>query len=163
MWAISHLERIMTKPLVPEQFAEIARLSDQTRAEDDLSVTAESNPKLTEQVQAQFDKECLGGTPRQALYENLSALSDESFKELMGWVLFGRDYTPREGDPSVVLGQYISDAIIYPRDIQESYLEAKPIGEYLRDAMKHLLTTTSKDIERAQKDECETGEEEGDE
>ncbi|MGD0788670.1 MAG: hypothetical protein ABR898_11845 [Terracidiphilus sp.] len=42
----------MTKPLVPEQFAEIARLSDQTRAEDDLSVTAESNPKLTEQVQA---------------------------------------------------------------------------------------------------------------
>ncbi|MGD0788669.1 MAG: hypothetical protein ABR898_11840 [Terracidiphilus sp.] len=91
-------------------------------------------------------------------------MSDESFKELMGWVLFGRDYTPREGDPSVILGQYIRDAIIYPCDIQESYLEAKPIGENLRDAMKHLLTTTSKDIERAQKDECETGEEEeGDE
>ncbi len=150
----------MVKQLVPEQFAEIARLSDETRAASRQEVGAASNPEMSEQVRAQYEKECLGGTPRQALYERLGALSDESFKELMVWVLFGRDYKPIEGDPSLVLGRFITDAVIYPRDFQESYLEQKPIGRYLRDAMQHLLTTNSRDIERAQNDEYETDEEE---
>lgn len=149
----------MPNQLVPEEFAEIARLSDEARAEAKQAVTAISNPKLGEQALAQLDRECMGGTPRQALDEHLRALSDESFKKLMGWVLFGRDYKPWNGDPSLVLGQCISDATIYPRHHQEGYLEQKPIGEYLRDAMRHILTTTSKDIERAQRDEYETDDE----
>ena len=145
----------MTRLLVPEQFAEIARLSDQSRAEDERSVTATRNPELADQVRAQYEKERLGGTLHQRLYERLAELSDESFRELMGWVIFGRDYSPEEGDPTFVLGKYIRTAVIDPRNIQESYLEDKPIGEYLRNAMTYILTITSEDIERAQNGDYE--------
>ena len=95
----------MPTQLIPQQFAEIARLSDVVRADDIQAVTANSNPEMGKQVLAHFNRECLVGTPRQDLYAHLEALSDESFKELMGWVLFGRDYTPRDGDPTEVLGR----------------------------------------------------------
>jgi hypothetical protein len=157
---VEEQERSMPMQLVPEEFAEIAKLSDEERAESKQAVTAVSNPELAEQVRAHYLRERLGGTPRQALSSQLQALSDESFKQLMGWVLFGRDYAPSKGDPSIVLEQYIRDATIYPRNYQESYLEQKPIGKYLRRAMEHILTTTSRDIERAQKAEYEIDEEE---
>ena len=150
----------MLKLLVPEQFAEIARLSDEERTENRQAVTAISNSELTEQVRAQFDKERLGGTPRQALFESLGALSDESFKELMGWVLFGRDYKPSDGDPVAILQRNIRDATIYPRNYQESYLEQKPIGKYLRSAMMKIQTVTPEDVERAQDSDYEQGEDE---
>lgn len=137
----------------PQEFAEIARLSDRTRADVGRAVTATGNPGLSKQVQAQVQKEYRGGTTRQALFEHLGALSDDSFKELMGWMLFGRDYTPVDGDPYIVLERYISDAVIYPRAAQESYLEQKPIGEYLRNAEEHLESTTREDIESAQLEE----------
>jgi hypothetical protein len=145
----------MPEWLVPEQFAEIARLSDESRARDRQAVTAVSNPELGEQARALYEKERLGGTPREALSELLRAMSDESFKDLIGWVIFGRDYTPREGDPSIALGRYINAAITHPRNIWEMYLEEKPIGEYLRSAMHFILTTTSRDIERAQDENYE--------
>jgi hypothetical protein len=148
----------MTERLVPEQFAEIARLSDEARAKHRQAVTANSNPELTRQVLAVAEAEYMSLQPR-PLFTYMATMSDESFKELMGWVLFGRDYTPRDGNPFEVLERYIRDATIYPRDVQEIYLEQKPIGKYLRKAMEHILTTTSRDIERAEDDDYETGEE----
>jgi hypothetical protein len=148
----------MTEQLVPEQFAEAARLSDEARAKHRQAVTAVGNPELTQQVQAEVNAEYMSGQPG-PLYAYFEKMSDESFKELMGWVLFGRDYAPSDGDPSEVLGRYIRDATIYPRDVQEMYLEQKPVGKYLRNAMEHILTTTHRDIERAQDDNYETGEE----
>jgi hypothetical protein len=68
------------------------------------------------------------------------ALTDEDFRYLMGWTLFGRDYKPSEGNPHDALGEYVRKSVIYPRDVQESYLEDKPIGEYLRAAVEHLAT-----------------------
>jgi hypothetical protein len=152
-------ERHMPKLLVPEQFAEIARLSDEERSEDS---TATTDSGFGERARARYVRERLGGTPtpRQALFEHLEALSDESFKELLGWVIFGRDYEPGEGDPSIALGHYIDAAVIYPRNLQEMYLQEKPIGKYLRAATHSLLTTTSRDIERAQRDEYDEDQQE---
>lgn len=150
----------MPDQLVPEQFAEVAKLSDEQRAKNRKAVTALSNPELTRQVIAEVNADYLSHQPR-PLSAHLETMSDESFKELMGWVLFGRDYSPINGDPFEVLERYIRDATIYPREIQEIYLEQKPIGKYLRNAMVHIRTTTSRDIERAQKgEEYETSEEE---
>jgi hypothetical protein len=151
----------MPELLVPDQFAEIARLSDEERAQHRQAGADVSNPELPQQVLAEAKTAYISRRPR-PLFAYLEAMSDKSFKELMGWVLFGRDYTPMDGDPTIVLGQYIRDATIYPRNIQEMYLAQKPIGKYLRSALEHILTTTSRDIERAQNENYEGNEEESD-
>jgi hypothetical protein len=152
----------MPKQLVPDQFVEIARLSDEERNKVRKAVTSNSNPEMTQQIIALSKAEYLSHQPS-PVFAYLGKMSDESFKELMWWVLFGRDYTFVNGDPTEVLGRYIRDATIYPRDAQEIYLKQKPIGKYLRKAMEHLLTTTSRDIERAQSDEYEEEEDREDE
>jgi hypothetical protein len=139
--------------LVPEQFAELARLSDLLRAEHVTVATVTGTSEALQRLRANLEKERLGGTPRQVLDAHLKAMSDESFKELTGWVLFGRQYTPLAGDPTEILAQYIKRATVFPRHAQVGYLERKPIGEYLRAAMKHIETTTSEDIARAQRRE----------
>ena len=147
---------------LPDRFVEIVRLSDAAVADSEQAVTANSNPEMSEQALADYERQLLGDTPEQELYEYLSAMNDESFRELMGWALFGRDYTPNDGDPYAVLGEYVRDAVIYPRDNEESYLAQKPIGEYVRKAWGYMLMT-SEDLARARSGEDETGEEYGDE
>ena len=149
----------MVEQLVPDQFVEIARLSDEADADSEQTITANSNPEMTEQAIADFQRQCLGGTPDRALYEYLSTMSDELFKELMGWVLFGRDYTPMDGDPERILGEYIRNAVIHPRQYEEVYLGQKPIGKYLRSAWRYMLMT-NEDLAQARRDEGETGEDE---
>jgi len=68
----------------------------------------------------------------------------------MGWTLFGRDYGPVLGDPWRVLDRFIREAVVHPRRYQEEYINEKPIGEYLREAVRHLEFTTIEDIENAQ-------------
>jgi len=99
---------------VPERFREIATLSDKASAEDAQSHT------------------------HAEVAAALHALSDEDFRYLMGWMLFGRDYQPSEGNPHDALGEYVRNSVIHPRDEKESSLENKPIGQYLRAAVEHL-------------------------
>ena len=105
---------------VPDKFREIARLSDEER-----TAAAQTSLKRFE--------------PR-PVAAAMQALSDEDFSYLMGWTMFGRDYKPSEGNPHDALGEYVRKSIVYPRDVQESYLEDKPIGEYLRAAIENLAT-----------------------
>jgi DNA-binding transcriptional ArsR family regulator len=129
---------------MPPQFEEIARLSDIARAESARAVTSHSNPELTREVIAVVKAEYESGKPR-ALYSALMALSDESFKELTGWVLFGRDYSPDQGEPDEVLMRYIDSPEISPREAGVIYLERKPIGKYLRNAVEHLSGPSVRD------------------
>src|SRR5450631_4391825 len=89
---------------MPPQFEEIARLSDIALAESALAVTSQSNPELTREVIAIVKAEYESGNPR-ALYSALMALSVELFKELTGWVLFGRDYSPDQGETVMMTGR----------------------------------------------------------
>jgi len=132
---------------VPEKFREIVRLSDEERAK----------VALPEGVDALVADMMARPTP---LTLAVDALSDEDFRYLMGWTLFGRDYTPDEGPPYEALTQYIRNSVIHPRDAQGGYLEQKPIGEYLRSAAKHLETMPDEETGRAwnekgQKEELE--------
>ena len=117
---------------VPDKFREIARLSDEEYAED---ARLHTDAEETAGVQAQLERR----NPR-PLAAAVQSLSDEDFRYLMGWTLFGRDYKPSEGNPYDALGEYVRKSVIYPRDVQESYLEDNPIGEYLRAAVEHLAT-----------------------
>jgi hypothetical protein len=145
-------ENAMTHKLIggilPPEFEEIARLSDIARAESRQSSRAHSNPELTEHARAQLNAEYESGKPT-PLFAAMMALSDESFKELSGWTLFGRDYTYAQGEPFQILQRYIDSPQINPREAAEAYLAQKPIGEYLRRAVDYLENTTNEDIERA--------------
>lgn len=118
---------------VPDKFAEIERLSDEERAE----VYSGSMPQP-----GRTEKE-------QRLLAALKALSDDDFIQLKAWTLFGRDYSPNDGEPGIVLGDYERDALMEPREIEESMLEDKPIGEYLRAAVDHLQNTIPDEEQRA--------------
>lgn len=105
---------------IPEEFQDIARLNDAERRKE-----------------YNASEYWMRGEPS-PLSSAMDALSEESFRELMGWVLFGRDYSTADGEPGEELGKYIRGAITEPRNLQTGYLEAKPIGEYLRQAVDHL-------------------------
>ena len=136
----------MTKQ-VPEQFSEIARLSDEELSEQTYTAIPYDKAAAGEKAIAAMKADFARGGPK-PVDAYLKSMDDQSFRELMGWTIFGRDYRPSAGDPSFVLARYIREAVIHPRDSMEGYLSNKPIGEYLRTALHRLLTTTSEDIER---------------
>lgn len=86
--------------MMPEKFKVIAELSDAERREKS-------------QVRQQ---EC-----ENRLYAAIRDFADADLKELSGWVLFGRDYAPEDGDPFVVLERYIREAVIYPSTSEIGY------------------------------------------
>lgn len=135
--------------MLPPEFEEIARLSEIARDETGQSSRLHWNPELTEHARARFNAEYESGKPT-PLFAAMMALSDESFKELSGWTLFGCGYTHAQGDPFQILQRYIDSPQIHPRDAAEAYLSQKPIGKYLRRAVEYLENTTNEDIERAQ-------------
>jgi len=94
---------------------------------------------------ARFSAERTSGLPK-PLLAAMDALSDEHFRQLKGWVLFGRDYSIEDGDALEQLREHIEKAIIEPRMAESAYLESKPIGQYLRQAEKHLLGTDQTDL-----------------
>jgi len=118
--------------MMPEKFKVIAELSDAERREKSHVRQQECGNRL---------------------YAAIRNLNDADLKNLSGWVLFGRDYSPEDGDPFEVLERYIREAVIYPSTSEIGYLAGKPIGKYLREAEGHLAGTTSEDIERAQNPE----------
>jgi hypothetical protein len=134
--------------ILPPEFEEIARLSDIARAESGQTSKAHSNPELAEHARAGANAVYESGKPT-PIFTAMMALSDESFKRLSGWTLFGRDYTYEQGDPFQILQRYIDSPQINPREAAEAYLSQKPIGKYLRRAVDYLENTTNKDIERA--------------
>ena len=68
------------------------------------------------------------------LVQAMDALDTESFRELCGLCIFGREYEITDGDPRQFLERCIQNVVISPREDQSGYLEDKPIGEYLRRA-----------------------------
>lgn len=127
-----------------EKFKHIERLSDAERDWYESHAGVHTAAEITPGALSEFEAEYTSKQPR-PLSAAIDALSDADFKELMGWVLFGREYTPEDGDPCEVLSRYTQNAVIYPRDEQADYLEQKPIGKYLRKAIEHLETTTSEE------------------
>lgn len=125
---------------VPEKFREIVRLSDEERAK----------VALPEGVDASVADMMARPTP---LTLAVDAISDEEFRSLMGWTIFGRDYKSDQGNPAEALAQYIRKSVIYPRANQGGYLEEKPIGEYLRAAIEHLTTSPDEKTRRAWNEE----------
>jgi hypothetical protein len=120
---------------VPEKFAEIVKLNDEDQRTD---------TRLSPEARFEADVKRTGPKP---LSVAIDALSDADFRDLMGWTLFGRDYSPDDGDPAEALVRFIREAVIYPRAAMGGYIEQKPIGEYLRAAVEHLERIPS-DAER---------------
>ena len=132
---------------MPSEFEEIARLSLKEHKlinNDNLKRTPGSIRRAIDE----FESRLVGGQSG-PLAEAINNLNNRQFRELLGWVLFGRDYYPEDGDPFDELSRYIREAIIEPRDAQSAYLEAKPIGECLFRAEQHLLS--------CDQDECSDG------
>lgn len=123
--------------LMPSEFEEIVRLSLKEHKlinNDNLKCTPGSIRKAI----SEFGSRLVGGQSG-PLAEAIYNLDNRQFRELIGWVLFGRDYYPEDGDPFDQLSKYIREAITEPRNAQSAYLEAKPIGEYLCRAEQYLL------------------------
>ena len=124
--------------LLPSEFEEIVRLSLEEHRltnNDNLKCTPESIRRAIDEFGSR-----LVGEQSKPLAEAIYNLNNRQFRELIGWVLFGRDYYPEDGDPFDQLSKYIREAITEPRDAQSAYLEAKPIGEYLCRAEQYLLS-----------------------
>lgn len=113
---------------MPREFLEIARLSEELRA--DLQTDREHNPDA-ESWEAVWSID-------QPLRAAISALSNEQLQRLTGWVLFGRDCAGAE-NPEEELGECITDAFVRDRDAAISYVMGKPIHKYLRKAQETLL------------------------
>jgi hypothetical protein len=124
---------------MPGKFEMIARLSERERGVLE-SQSVQTIVEVTEVVMGSLDAQYQKGQPN-ALLLAMDALDEQEFRELMGWVLFGREYVREDGDPYQQLRWHIRNAIVRPRGAQSSYLEQKPIATYLRKAEEHLLGT----------------------
>jgi len=126
--------------LMPSEFEEIARLSLKEHKLTDID-NLKCTPESIRRAINEFGSQLVDEQSRQSkpLAEAIYNLNERQFRELSGWVLFGRDYYPEDGDPFDQLSRYIREVITEPRDAQSAYLEAKPIGEYLCSAEQHLL------------------------
>jgi hypothetical protein len=122
---------------MPAEFEEVVRISDAERmaagAGAEVHIGTES-ARILERVRSR---------QMEPLSIAMDKLDDDSFRKLMGWVLFGREYSPEDGDPHQQLAGYIRNAAIRPREDQSAYLEEKPIGKYLRLALQHLSGETA--------------------
>jgi hypothetical protein len=122
---------------MPAEFEEVVRISDAERmtedAGDDVNIGTHAE-RIFNRVRSRQMK---------PLSIAMDKLDDDSFRKLMGWVLFGREYSPEDGDPHQQLAGYIRNAVIRPRENQSAYLEEKPIGKYLRLALQHLSGETA--------------------
>jgi hypothetical protein len=66
-----------------------------------------------------------------------SKLSDEELKQLIGWIVFGRDYAGAE-NPVEQLAACIAEANVSDRKAAIVYAADKPIHKYLQKAEKTL-------------------------
>jgi hypothetical protein len=123
--------------LIPPEFREIARLSDECNSaqlenlqpDATLGLSKELLRSYTERNRARFVE---------PLRFALSALSDDSLKEIMGWVLLGRDLYGISKNPRKELQHCIRYVVVNPRNITIDYLIRQPLGQYLRNAQEVL-------------------------
>jgi hypothetical protein len=117
----------MSAPIMPEEFAEIARLSLECCSRD----------KGWRNMQQIFDDLQSHLVKLQPLKSAISKLSDERLKGLIGWTLFGRDC---EGDANPVeeLAACIAQASVRDREAAIAYVMGMPIHKFLERAQENL-------------------------
>jgi hypothetical protein len=117
----------MSAPIIPEEFAEIARLSLERWS---LEKGRQEAPRSFEDVQFHLAK-------LEPLRSAISKLSDDRLKELIGWTLFGRD-CERVENPAEELAACIAEASVGDRDGTIAYVMGMPIHKYLKRAQENL-------------------------
>lgn len=117
----------MNGPIMPEEFAEIARLSLECWSPDKGWQTI---ARMLENLPAQHVK-------RQPLESAISKLSDERLKALIGWTLFGRDCAG-VANPAEELAACIAQASVRDREAAIAYVMGMPIHKFLKRAQENL-------------------------
>lgn len=138
---------------MPEKFEKIAEYSDEEYSHEEGGVV--SLAEIVPQIMTRIEEERESGQ-LSPLKTAINELDDQSFREITGWVSFGRSYRLEQGEATEVLQQYIREAVVKPRSAQSGWLEGMPIGEYLRSAVDHLNGNTPFD-ENEEGDEYEEG------
>ncbi len=117
----------MNCPIMPKEFAEIARLS----LESWPPYTGSKSPKTMEEDLKH------GMFVRQPIELAIMKLSDEQLKQLIGWTTFGRDCAGAE-NPVEELAACITRASVRDRNQAVNYIIEKPIHKYLQKAEENL-------------------------
>ena len=112
---------------MPEEFAEIARLSLERWSTDNGWQKA---PRKLEDLEFELAKD-------QPLVSAISKLSDERLKGLIGWILFGRD-CEGVGNPAEELAACIAQASVRDREAAIAYVVGKPIHKFLKRSQENL-------------------------
>lgn len=126
---------------LPGDFREIAELR---RAVAETYTGASGSQKIMEIGGAERDQTCEEVRPRLILA--LERLDDDRLRELLGAVLFGRDYDPAHDHAPMRFLESVRDARRHPRDFCILNLTRKPIAQYLDRAAHYLSQSRSPTI-----------------
>ena len=128
---------------VSPEFVEVLRLSDEySRRYEERYPDTLPHKEVCKRVLEDANASFLSGEP-EPLAAAIDALDDESLTKLSGWILFGREYSPDDGDPYEVLQNYTQTPFMNDREVESIYLRKKPIGKYLRRTLEHLSGSTA--------------------